>query len=257
MTVRPVTDQEVTFFHDNGWVHLPRLVDANTVRFLLGQAEKAFAGGHSAGAFGPIVDRNFQAFVGEKRDSVVAGEMVLSPVMGRNIGRLLELPRVRLLADGYMLKMPEAGGAHDDTLYHQDFPGNPVDRSSFLTVWIALHDMPAEAGVMQFYNRSHTKGVYGQVFADGIDLRQRCAALKDADLSPPLNLTAGDATVHHSLTVHGAPPNRTANNRWAYNILYMDADSRYTSSPGLFPAGVTIAPFAVLDHPVFPLLPMG
>lgn len=175
--------------------------------------------------------------------------------MGNNCARFLDVPRIRLLADGYLLKMPEQGGLHDATLYHQDFPGNPVDRSSFLTVWIALHDMDADQGVMRFYSRSHRLGVFGQVFADGIDLRNRCPDLKEADLSPPMHLRAGDATVHHSLTVHGAPPNRTETPRWAYNILYMESDARYTASPGLFPEGVVLEPFAPFEHSAFPLLP--
>jgi len=177
--------------------------------------------------------------------------------MASNVSRLLDVSRVRLLADGYLLKMPESEGYHDGTLYHQDFPGNPVDRSSFLTVWIALHDMVAEQGTMRFYNRSHRLGVLGQVFADGVDLRTRCPALKENDLSAPLQLRAGDATIHHSLAVHGAPPNRTSKPRWAYNMLYMDAQSRYTMSPGMFPEGVSLAPFALFDHSMFPMLPVG
>lgn len=254
MSVRTANEDEVSFFKKNGWVYMPQYVDRATAAHLRGQADEAFREQRRSGDFGEIVDRNFRPFPGEDRDCAFSIEVVQSPVVGDNIARFLSVPQIRLLADGYLLKMPERRGTHDGTLYHQDFPGNPVDRSSFLTVWIALHDMPAEQGVMQFYNRSHTLGVFGQVFADGVDLRKRCPELKDEDLSPPFDLRAGDATVHHSLTVHGAPPNRTADMRWAYNILYMDARARYTASPGLFPAGVTLEPFALFEHPIFPLL---
>jgi hypothetical protein len=257
MTVRPINDGEVASFHKNGWVHLPGLVDKDTVAHVLELAEKAFAENRSSGEFGEIVDRNFAAFRGENRQGRVGREMVMSPVMGRNVARLLDLPALRVLADGYLLKGPQKDGAHDGTLFHQDFPGNPVDRSAFLTIWVALHDMPAEMGVMRFYNGSHRLGVFGQVFADGIDLRARCRALKEEDLSPPLDLKAGDATAHHSLTVHGAPPNLGHDKRWAYNILYMEASTRYTASPGLFPEGLVVEPMAVLDQPQFPLVPMA
>jgi len=257
MTVRPISDGEATFFQKNGWVHLPSLVDADTVGRLRVSAQKKFDDNRTSGTFGEIVDRNFAAFVGEDRKGPIGREMVMSPVMGRNLSQLLGIPAVRVLADGYMLKAPQREGAHDDTLFHQDFPGNPVDRSTFLTVWVALHDMPPEMGVMRFYNGSHRMGVMGQVFADGIDLRKRCSALKDEDLSPPLTMKAGDATAHHSLTVHGAPPNLCADKRWAYNIIYMDAESRYTASPGLFPARLVVEPMALLDQPNFPLMPMA
>ncbi len=256
MSVRPITDAETDHFQQKGWVHLKSLVDKDTVSYLHDRSEAAYAENRTTGEFGPIVDRNFSAFLGEPRDSDVSKTMVQSPVMGRNIARLLDVPGIRLLADGYMLKMPQREGAHDDTLYHQDFPGNPVDRSTFLTVWVALHDMTPEMGVMRFYDGSHMSGVHGQVFADGIDLRKR-VRLKDQALCPPFAMKAGDATAHHSLTIHGAPPNASSSRRWAYNILYMDSRCRYTGSPGLFPEGLVVEPMTVLDQSIFPLLPMS
>jgi hypothetical protein len=255
MSARAATEAEVSFFRSNGWVHLPALLPPSIAGYIRSRADEVLRLDRRAGEFGDIVERNFRPFPGEDRKSDFSKQVVQSAVMGDNCARFLEVPRVRLLADGYLLKMPEQAGSHDGTLYHQDFPGNPVDRSSFLTVWIALHDMQADQGVMRFYNRSHRLGVFGQVFADGIDLRERCPDLKEADVSPPLNLRAGDATVHHSLTVHGAPPNRTDTPRWAYNILYMGSDARYTACPGLFPEGVVLKPFATFEHSAFPLLP--
>jgi hypothetical protein len=256
MSARAATESEVAFFRLNGWVHLPALLNPLATQHLRDRADEALRRDLRVGDFGEIVDRNFRPFPGEDRTGDFSLNVVQSAVMADNCARFLCVPRIRLLADGYLLKMSEQSGVHDGTLYHQDFPGNPVDRSSFLTVWIALHDMAADQGVMRFYNRSHRLGVFGQVFADGIDLRERCADLDEADLSPPLDLRAGDATVHHSLTVHGAPPNRTDRPRWAYNILYMDATARYTASPGLFPAGVVLAPLAPFEHAAFPLLPL-
>ena len=253
-SVRPITEAEITSFSENGWAHLPGLVDRSTILQLYARARILFAAQLHLGGLGEVVDRAFYAFPGEGREDDFVGKIVRSPVMGSNVARLLVVPQVRLFADGYMLKLPLSGGQHLGTPYHQDFPGNPVDRSSFLSLWIALHDIPAEAGTMRFYNRSHRLGVFGQVFADGTDLRERCAELKDENLSPPTALLAGDATAHHSLTVHGAPANQTLHARWAYNIIYIDRDARYTAGPGPFPPGVTLQPFAQFDHPAFPLL---
>jgi len=255
MRVRTVTDDEVAFFHTNGWAVLPAFVDAGTAGYLLEQTQEALRIQGTKGDFGDTVDRCFRAFPGVERASAFTRDVLLSPVMGNNMARLLELTDVRMLTDAFLLKTPSHAGDHDGTLFHQDFPGNPVDRSNFLCVWIALHDMTPDAGTMRFYSGSHTKGVFGQVFADGVDLRKRYGHLRDDNLSPPLSMRAGDATIHHCLTVHGAPDNRSAAPRWAYNMCYMDADSRYTASPGNFPAGVTIEPFAVLDHPAFPRVP--
>jgi hypothetical protein len=236
---------------------MPGLIDAATIAALHAHAEQEFAAAGPAPTYGPAVDRSFRVFPGVDRHGALAAQMMMAPAMGRNMARLLARDRLRVLIDSCLLKMPTQSSVHADTIFHQDFPGHPVDRSGFLTLWIALHDMTAEAGAMQFYDRSHTYGSQGWVFADGVDLRQRCAMLKDDDLSPRLAMKAGDATAHHSLTVHGAPPNLSAARRWAYTVIYMDADTRYNGAAGLFPDGVTLAPYAVMDHPVFPLVPVS
>jgi hypothetical protein len=184
MNLRSVTAAEVSFFQEHGWAYLPSLVDGDPVTKAREHAQAAFG---EQMEFGEIVDRCFYRLPGEDRDGTFSKEIICSATMGDNIIRLLNVSRVRLWTDGPLLKLPEQEGAHDETLYHQDFPGNPYDRSSALTIWIALHDMPAAAGTMRFFNRSHRKGVLGHVFADGVDLRRRCAVLRDEDLSSPLN----------------------------------------------------------------------
>jgi len=255
MSVRAVTDDEVRRFQENGWAHLPGLVDRDTVARVLEIGEQALRDGAGMTGFGATVDRCFLPFPGGDRTGFMGKDMMLSPTMGQNASRMLDIARVRLFADAFLLKKPRTEGTHDGTLYHQDFAATPVDRSSFMGVWIALHDMPADAGVMRFYNRSHRIGVLGYAFADGISLADRCtAALQGTELSPPLIMKAGDATVHHALVVHGSPPNTTTANRWAYSMTLMDADARQNGAPA-FPPGVKVERFATLDDRAFPLVP--
>jgi hypothetical protein len=256
VSVRDITDEEADLFQQNGWAHLSGLVDLQTVGLLHRQAEKVLAEQKTERIYGNIVDRSFRDLPGVDRESPQARDMMMAPAMARNMARVLGLRGVRVLIDGFLLKTPEREGKHDGTIFHQDFPGHPVDRSQFLTLWVALHDLPADGGLVQFYNRSHLQGSRGWVFADSVDLRQRCADLKDEDLSHPVAMRAGDATIHHSLTVHGAGPNFSANRRWAYTVIYMDPDTRYNGAQGEFRAGTKVEPYAVLDLPIFPLVPM-
>lgn len=257
MSVRTVTAEEVASFQQNGWVGLPRFVDPPSVALLLGQAEKKLADEKISRVYGNVVDRSFRDFPGIDRNSAEASAITMAPAMGRNMARMLGVGSVRILMDGFLVKMPERAGQHAETVYHQDFPGHPVDRSGFLTLWLALHEMPADAGLVQFYSRSHTHGSHGWVFADGVDLRRRCKGLNEEDLSPPVAMKAGDATLHHSLTVHGASPNATANKRWAYTVIYMDPDTRYNGAQGEFRGGSKVQPYSVLDQAEFPLVPMS
>ena len=47
-------------------------------------------------------------------------------------------------------------------------------------------------------------------------------------ISPPLDLRAGDVTVHDALTVHSAPENETDSIRWVYSITWFPAETLYT-----------------------------
>ncbi|GAA3144284.1 phytanoyl-CoA dioxygenase family protein [Nonomuraea salmonea] len=127
--------------------------------------------------------------------------------MGRNAVRLLHGVRaVRVQVTNLLVK---EAGEHGATEFHQDFPWMPMDRSAMLTVWLALADVPAGMGALRFYAGSHRHGLLGRSFTrpDDDQLTQH-PWLKELELSPPLDLEAGDATVHHALTVHGAPANR-------------------------------------------------
>jgi hypothetical protein len=251
--VRDVSDDEVSCFQDKGWAFLPGLLDPDSTARLQARALELFHADRHNKDQGARVDRAFRGYMGEGRESPLVA-FLFTPAMGRNAARLLDIPQARLLSSGYLLKMPESASEQQDTIYHQDYPGHAVDRSSFFSMWIALHDMPAAAGTLRFYTGSHRRGVMGQAFVDDMDFRARYK-LKDADLSPPLDMRAGDATVHHALTVHGAPANRTSQQRWAYGYILMDADTRHTGAPDTFTDNVKLDPYALFDHPVFPRIP--
>jgi ectoine hydroxylase-related dioxygenase (phytanoyl-CoA dioxygenase family) len=45
-------------------------------------------------------------------------------------------------------------------------------------------------------------------------------------------MRAGDATIHHCLTVHSAPENLTDTPRWVLLASYMPGDALYNGRPG-------------------------
>jgi hypothetical protein len=251
MQIREITGTEIATFREKGWAHLPGLFDRAIAARLHARVLELEREQKHYTYYGDKVNSFFRSYPGEDQKSSLVAFM-FSPVMGRNAARLLDIPQVRLFSTGaYLLKMPEVMKEQGPTAYHQDYLGNPMDRSTFLTTWVALHDMPAAAGTMRFYNNSHRMGVLGQAFADEIDIRVRYR-LEDSDLSPPLDMQAGDVTVHHSLTVHGAPPNATAQQRWGLAYIYMDADARYNGTPNVFTQGIALERDALFDHPAFP-----
>jgi hypothetical protein len=295
--VRDVTDDEVAFFRDNGWVRLPRLVGPEHVALLRDRAEGYLAARSQDRR--TLVDQAF----GQSRDIADSDEsfraLTFAPVMGRNATRLLHgVADVRVQVTNLLIKEPlrlggtvpggngpggpagpaatgtkgtegaegaegaegTEGGAdgHGATEFHQDFPWMPMDRSAMLTVWLALVDVPADMGSLRFYSGSHRFGVLGRSFTrPGDDQLTQHPWLKELEVSPPLDLAAGDATVHHALTVHGAPANRRDTPRLSFTVTYFDAHALYTGTPYRQTDGLGLTVNAPFDHPRFPVVGRG
>ncbi|NRQ37552.1 hypothetical protein HII36_37840 [Nonomuraea sp. NN258] len=249
--VRQITADEVTFFQHHGWARLDALVAPEAAAGLAGRAATYLAARDKAGA--TLVDQAF----GQSRD-IADGDpafaaLTLDPAMGRNAVRLLHGVRaVRVQVTNLLVK---AAGEHGATEFHQDFPWMPMDRSAMLTVWLALVDVPAEMGSLRFYSGSHRHGLLGRSFTrPGDDQLTQHPWLKELELSPPLDLRAGDATVHHALTVHGAPANRRRSPRLSFTVTYFDADALYTGLPYRQTDGLGLEVNRPFEHERFPCL---
>ena len=258
--VRAVTDDEVDFFQDNGWVRLPALVKPDVVADLreraLGRLEA-----RAPRARTTFVDEAF----GQDRDIAEQDEafraLACAPEIARNAVRLMiGVDAVRLQVTNLLVKEPadsERGGdGHGATVFHQDFPWMPMDRSAMLTVWLALADVPADMGSLRFYSGSHLFGTLGRSFVrEGDGALGQQPWLRELELSPPLDLRAGDATVHSSLVVHGAPANRRDTRRLSFTATYFDADALYTGAPYGQTDGLGLEVNKPFDNLRFPLVP--
>ncbi|MDL4774612.1 MULTISPECIES: phytanoyl-CoA dioxygenase family protein [Thermomonosporaceae] len=253
--VRDVTDDEIDRFRARGWARLPGLVGAGYVADLrdraldrLGERRERFRNGFVDEAFGQ--DRDIA-----RHDEAFAA-LALSPPLARNVRRLLTgVDAVRLQVTNLLVKEPAAAGGHGATVFHQDFPWMPMDRSSMLTVWLALGDVPADMGGLRFYEGSHRYGPLGRSFVrEDDDALSQHPWLETLELSAPFDLAAGDATVHHSLVVHGAPANRRDLPRLSFTATYFDAAALYTGAPYGQTDGLGLTVNEPFEHPRFPVV---
>lgn len=254
--VREVTDHEVAHYRANGWARLPGLVAPEFVEGLRDRALDRLA--ERAGPFrNSFVDQAF----GQDRDIAKHDEafaaVALSPALARGVTRLLVgVDAVRLQVTNLLVKEPADGNGHGATVFHQDFPWMPMDRSAMLTVWLALADVPADMGSLRFYSGSHLYGSLGRSFVrEGDDALSRHPWLEQLTLSPPLDLEAGDATVHSSLVVHGAGANRRDGPRLSFTATYFDAATLYTGAAYGQTDELGLEVNRPFDHPMFPLVP--
>lgn len=178
------------------------------------------------------------------------------------IARQLVGEDVRVFWDKTFVKPPASDGTRE-SVWHQDFPYNPIDRRGMLTIWIALEDVPADAGALRFVPGSHRLGPLGRhdlvsrEYEVSDLLREDDLELVGEPVTVPLS--AGEATVHDALTLHGAGPNLSDRPRRAWTVVYLPASTRYTGGPhpqeGVNSAGlVTFEPF---DQPRFRVSDVG
>jgi ectoine hydroxylase-related dioxygenase (phytanoyl-CoA dioxygenase family) len=253
--VRQVTDEEVAHYREYGWVKLPRLVAPDFVADLRERALLRLREGQ-----GPFRNSFVDQAFGQDRDIAKHDEafaaVALSPTLGHNVTRLLlGVDRVRLQVTNLLVKEPANGDGHGATVFHQDFPWMPMDRSAMLTVWLALSDVPADMGALRFYNRSHLHGTLGRSFVrEDDDALSQHPWLEDLELSPPLDLVTGDATVHSSLVIHGAPANKRDLPRLSFTATYFDAEALYTGSAYGQTDGLGLEVNKPFDHPMFPVV---
>lgn len=103
---------------------------------------------------------------------------------------------------------------------HQDYRFMNGDPECF-TVWIPLHDCPAELGPLQILEGSHRYGVINHEEENLHVPEISPEALTAGDwVGGPIN--AGDLLIFHSLTVHAASPNRSNRLRISMDCRFQD-----------------------------------
>jgi ectoine hydroxylase-related dioxygenase (phytanoyl-CoA dioxygenase family) len=250
-SIRAVTAEEVRFYDEHGWVMLRELVSPELAGEMLAAGQRALAstdtramrGTRTRGNLGPEGVEPFSSVVFSREMALVARSLI-------NRARLsdFDVP-IQYHADSLWCKEPGAEG----TMCHQDDVVRPGDRGGVFNLWLALDEVTPEMGAMRFLTGVHREGPLGLIWDEADELEpdgeveqtkvtQPDRALEPGQdplltyyprlldlypLSPPFHYQPGDATVHHSWMIHGAPSNTTDRQRWSFIMEYMAADTRY------------------------------
>lgn len=224
-----LTDEQVAFFRENGFLSIPRITTDAEVEWLLG-----------------IYDRLFKQRMGEEKGEYFdlggprahSGREVLPQVLGperkfpelretiyfrnarRLAARLLGFPEEQVNGGGHMIMKPPRYGR--ETPWHQDEAyWDPTVIPHSLSVWLPLDPATVESGCMQFIPGSHKEEVRWHRHIDN-DPTVHGLVTDDVDPSQAVAcpIPVGGATIHHCRTMHYAGPNQTDQPRRAYILVF-------------------------------------
>jgi ectoine hydroxylase-related dioxygenase (phytanoyl-CoA dioxygenase family) len=261
--IRDVTDEEVAAYKRDGWVKLEGLLEPELAADILergkarmGERADAELPDNRKTIMTPTLQAIWRNWQNPAEEDAYFGALSRSRPLARTASRLLDGRDVRWWSDTIMCKLPASEGG-SKTPWHQDFPYHAMDRHGIFNYWIALVDIPPEMGTMRFLTGSHRAGPMGRVIhrTDGVDLLDLAPWLFDEyEVSAPMHLKPGDATVHNLLTVHAAPENATDQPRWSYLTSMFPADTLYTGAQQRRTDEIELTVNQPFDHPRFPLL---
>jgi len=217
----PLSEAQIRFFHDEGYLSLPPIATEAEVAELRDVYHRIFA--RRAG----WEDGNYLDFGGpddaEPRlpqilmPSQYEPGLMTSRVHAQCLAMARQLlgPEAEFHFDHAMTK-PAQGGA--PTPWHQDksfYTRKTTHRT--VTFWIPLQPVEAEGGCLRFIPRSHLGPLLQHRHLDGDGRVHGLEAIGlDDSKAVSCPLEAGGATIHHHLTLHGAATNVSSGERWAY-----------------------------------------
>ena len=164
-------------------------------------------------------------------------------------------PGLRLWHDQLFLKPARHPGVvpwHADWSYWQR-----TAPQGHATVFLALDDMDADNGALQYAPGSHRWPTPPAMdFGGPMDqVLEHLSPEQRAAFAPRLQpLRAGEALLHHPGLLHGSGPNRSAGPRRAAVVNYMAAETRSASSEPLLRGAEPVAPGEVVRGTHFPRL---
>jgi len=258
-----LSDEQIAFFHENGYVSGVRVLTDAQVELLRGELKEFFDPDHAGRQLW------YEYHTNESTDPETVlfhalGAWRLRPGFHDMLwNRAFTLPASQLLGgsvrfwhDQLFCKPPRHGGV---VAWHQDYSyWTRTGPIAHLTAWIALDDADQDNGCLEYVPGSHRwpllpmTDLAGDLdgIRDILDAEQRAAF--EQPVAVPLR--AGYATFHHSKTLHGSGANRTDRPRRAA-VLNVVRDGVQSNTDEALLEGVPPVPSGeALAGQFFPLL---
>ena len=259
-----LTDKQVSFFNENGFLAGIKMLDDAQVNFLRNELSEVADTSHPAHSLYYEFHSNESAdpstilfhALGAWRIGPGFHDVLWNPRFLVAASQLLGNVPVRFWHDQLFWKPAKKGGV---VAWHQDYSywtrTKPV---AHLTCWCGLDDSTKENGCLQYIAGSHRWGLLPKPVLAG-DIQGIRDFLNDEqkkqfDHPQFAEVKAGEAIFHHSLTLHGSGENKSDKPRRAF-VINAFADGVISDSDEPLLEGVPVVSKGnKMEGQFFPLL---
>jgi ectoine hydroxylase-related dioxygenase (phytanoyl-CoA dioxygenase family) len=222
-----LSDEQISFFRENGYLSNIKMLDERQIEILkdeLGvltdarqQSNSLFYEYHSNESDNP--DTILFHALGAWRVSNGFHDVLWNPRFLVAASQLLYDKPVRFWHDQLFCKPAKQGGV---VAWHQDYSyWTRTKPISHLTCWCSLDDSTTDNGCLQYVPGSHRWGLLDKpaLAGDLMGIKDFLTGEQLKQFNPvPVEVKAGEAIFHHSLTLHGSGENRSNRPRRAFVI---------------------------------------
>ena len=230
---RQLTDEQVASYHRDGYLAVPRLIDAERVEALrrltdafversrsVSRSDAVFDLDPRHTADAPVLRRIKNPADHHPLYAWVGLESPILDVVAELIGPSLRFHHSKLNLKGGHVGAPVE--------VHQDAAFYPHSNDDVLAVGLLLDDATAENGAMAVLPGSHRGPIYSHFDAQGRfagSMRAEDIARLDRSHAALLALPAGSIHIHHYRLVHWSAPNTSPGDRRLLINAYAAADA--------------------------------
>jgi ectoine hydroxylase-related dioxygenase (phytanoyl-CoA dioxygenase family) len=232
-----LTQEQINFFHTNGFVNGGQVLNDNEVDLLRSEIERVIENDKKTDVPQPVLLRNLSGndnapvwqIVNIWEASEPFKKLISRQFIVEGLAQLTNATTLRIWHDQIQYKPAQIGGVN---MWHQDAPFWPIlAPMTEVTAWVALDDVDELNGCMSMVPGSHTWGNHIDFlnsFKSYEDMPSEYQGHKIEIVRCPVK--KGEVHYHHALTWHGSHANTSGRPRRAIALHYMTQDTRYVAS---------------------------
>lgn len=237
---------DVEFFREHGWIALRQLVAPERAAALAAELDRVFPESRLP------APRPHERICVSALSPLLAAQVCDAAVAAR-VAALLGAPCMQLLQDTALVKPPRSDARVE---WHQDHTYTGFIEES-VSVRLALTDCTLESGCLRVLDGSHRSGFRSDSRAlQALEVSDDSRHMPPGLDAVPVELRAGDVSVHHCLTFHCSLENRSERPRMTLIARMFDARQKLNRSrvPKGYEVYFPTDPDGFLTGPAFPLL---